>query len=399
MVLDMVNAYDRFPRIVVTEGGRRSRTGSWPSGCGLTPDRYYESHLAQVRAAIDRGCPSTVTSAGRCWTTSNGPPAASPSSGLVYVDYEDSATRRRRTAATGSPNNSVGRRYHRHETGGFIAACAVLAATACSAPAADAGSVPPKPTSWTTGAWAPPASTTRTRCPNQRPRPSVRHKGCCGAINDSGNDPVLYAIGRVRLPDQEAVTLTSPARLEALASGRNAAGQPVLWVGDIGDNLAARSSVAVLEVREPDLGVTGSALTHPTSRILVASGCRGADGDRDGSHLFVIAKSAWPDVPDPGRDRHGAGAQTHDDSPRSRRTPASSNRGYAIRDYVAITRYRAPIPGSRIGRNSPPLLRRSRPWRSVARATGCTPPRRATPACCERRCVGPSEPANDNHFH
>ncbi len=247
-------------------------------------------------------------------------------------------------------------------TGGFIATCAVLAATACSAPAADAGSVPPKPTTWSTGVWSTACEYDTDAVPELSGlAPSVRHKGVLWAINDSGNDPVLYAIDASDCRIKGRHTLTSPnTDWEALASGRNAAGQPVLWVGDIGDNLAARSSVAVLEVPEPDLGVTsGSALIH---RYTYPGGPRDAEAlmaDRDGSHLFVIAKSASGPM---------YRIQVTTKKVRARKLTttvpfatdaASSNRGYAIRDYVAITGYRAPIPGSRIGRSSPPLLRQS----------------------------------------
>ena len=89
MVLDMVNAYDRFPRSVVTEGG-----ASFPDRLMAERVRdsrriaYYESHLAQVRAAIDRGVP---VDGYFCWSLLDNFEWAAgyePRFGLVYVDYE-----------------------------------------------------------------------------------------------------------------------------------------------------------------------------------------------------------------------------------------------------------------------------------------------------------------------
>lgn len=247
-------------------------------------------------------------------------------------------------------------------TGAAIAACAVLAATACSAPAADAGSVPPKPTSWTTGAWSTVCQYDTDVVPELSGlAPSVRHKGVLWAINDSGNDPVLYAIDASDCRIRGRHTLTSSnTDWEALASGRNAAGQPVLWVGDIGDNLAARSSVRVLEVREPALGVTsGGATAHG---FAYPGGPRDAEAlmaDRDGEYLYVIAKSATgPLYRIPVRDGMVRAKKMARTVPFAT-DAASGPPGYAVRDYTGITRYRSPIPGTRLGRTTPPLLRQA----------------------------------------
>ena len=88
MVLDMVNAYGRYPRLVVTEGG-----ASFPdevAGGRIHDDRriaYYESHLAQVRAAVGRGVP---VDGYFCWSLLDNFEWAAgyePRFGLVHVDY------------------------------------------------------------------------------------------------------------------------------------------------------------------------------------------------------------------------------------------------------------------------------------------------------------------------
>jgi beta-glucosidase len=88
MVLDMVDAYGRYPRIVVTEGG-----ASFPDEVRdgrVHDDRriaYYESHLAQVAAARQRGVP---VDGYFCWSLMDNFEWAAgfePRFGLAYVDY------------------------------------------------------------------------------------------------------------------------------------------------------------------------------------------------------------------------------------------------------------------------------------------------------------------------
>ncbi len=83
---------------------------------------------------------------------------------------------------------------------------------------------------------------------------SLRHADVFWTLNDSGNDPCLFAIdktgktrAKVRLPD--AVNFD----WEDIASARNADGTPSLYIADIGDNLHVRASITVYELPEPDL--------------------------------------------------------------------------------------------------------------------------------------------------
>jgi hypothetical protein len=248
----------------------------------------------------------------------------------------------------------------------ILTAGAAVVAAACSAPAVDAdpsASTPTtKPTSWGTGPW-------RTACTYDTGllpelsglAPSQRHKGVLWAINDGGNDPVLYALDADDCSIRAQHTLSSPnTDWEALASGRNADGQAVLWVGDIGDNLGSRSDVRVLEVPEPALGITsGSARVH---RFSYPGGPRDAEAlmaEPDGSRLYVIAKTATGPLY-----RIRVSARKVEAARLTRTvaypTDASlSRRGYAIRDYVGITSFHTPVPGTRIGRLSPPLQRQA----------------------------------------
>lgn len=108
-------------------------------------------------------------------------------------------------------------------------------------------------------------------------------------VNDSGSEPVLYAldprtgetVGRTSYADEVEDT-------EALAPGR---GRHV-WVGDIGDNLGRRSSVAVYDVRPGRAGARRFELVYP-------------DGPRDAEaliahprtgRLFVVSKRVFGGV-------------------------------------------------------------------------------------------------------
>jgi len=82
---------------------------------------------------------------------------------------------------------------------------------------------------------------------------SSTHPGVAWTVNDSGSGPDVYGIstrtGRtvavLRMRDVDA------RDMEAMASGVDGGGHAWLWVGDIGDNSAQRSSVVLRAFREP----------------------------------------------------------------------------------------------------------------------------------------------------
>lgn len=194
--------------------------------------------------------------------------------------------------------------------------------------------------------------------------PSVRHPGILWAVNDGGNANVLYALDArtCQVRGQHSLT-TATADSEALASGRDAAGRPVLWVGDIGDNLSRRDSVAVLELPEPALGTTsGSATVH---RFTYPAGPRDAEGlmpGPNGKSVFVVSKqlprSTVYRVPlRPGTTTAVALGRAPALVTDAAVNPRTAD--YALRDYVRIVRYRGPVTGPRLGSSSPPALRQA----------------------------------------
>src|SRR6266511_3953046 len=81
---------------------------------------------------------------------------------------------------------------------------------------------------------------------------SPRHAGVLWTHNDSGDAARLFAVG----PDGGVLATLTLAGVdardwEAMAAGRDDAGRPALFAGDIGDNLGAWSSVSVYQVSEP----------------------------------------------------------------------------------------------------------------------------------------------------
>jgi hypothetical protein len=71
--------------------------------------------------------------------------------------------------------------------------------------------------------------------------------------NDSSGGPLIYAVDALTCETLATLTVDGiEARdIEAIASGRDAKGRPVLWVGDIGDNRSSWPEVRLHRVREP----------------------------------------------------------------------------------------------------------------------------------------------------
>ncbi len=102
---------------------------------------------------------------------------------------------------------------------------------------------------------------------------SVLHPGVLYTHNDSGDAPRVFAIG----PDGGVLAVltlggASARDWEAMAAGRDDAGRPALFVGDIGDNLhGAWPSVSVYRVPEPST-------LRRTNRLYVATKEDGGGG-------------------------------------------------------------------------------------------------------------------------
>lgn len=113
------------------------------------------------------------------------------------------------------------------------------------------------------------------------------------SLNDSGNPARLLAFtpaGRSRA--EVLVAGAQNVDWEAIAAGRRG----TLLVGDIGDNLAQRPSVAVITVAEPGAGATA---VTPTARfeLRYPDGARDAEAllfDRSNGSIVIVSKSFGP---------------------------------------------------------------------------------------------------------
>ncbi len=109
-------------------------------------------------------------------------------------------------------------------------------------------------------------------------------------VNDSGAGPVLYAVDPASGDTVRSTTYTDRdvVDVEALAPGRGGS----TWVGDIGDNAAARSSITVYRIPKGRERATSYELTYP-------GGARDAEAllvhPRSG-RLFVVSKTIFGGV-------------------------------------------------------------------------------------------------------
>jgi hypothetical protein len=99
--------------------------------------------------------------------------------------------------------------------------------------------------------------------------------------DDSGAGPVLYGLrADGRVATRATVTGAQAQDWEDIAAGADANGRPLLYVGDIGDNLSRRATIDVYRVAEPRVGEGASA---PADRLQL----RYPDGAHDAEALLV----------------------------------------------------------------------------------------------------------------
>jgi hypothetical protein len=190
---------------------------------------------------------------------------------------------------------------------------------------------------------------------------SRRHPAVLWTHNDSGGAAELYAVGsdgRVRATLRLAGVAARD--WEGMAAGRDDAGLPALFVGDIGDNQSLWPEVSVYRVTEPER--LGDA-TVAARRFRL----RYPDGSRDaeallvdaGNRLYVASKEPA------GGGLYRAPARLRSDRVNLLRRVAQvppvvtdgafspDGRGFVLRDYQSAYMYAA--PGRRLGTVELPL--------------------------------------------
>jgi hypothetical protein len=191
---------------------------------------------------------------------------------------------------------------------------------------------------------------------------SLRHRAVVWTHNDSGDAPALYAVGS---DGRTLATLTldgADARdWEAMAAGRDDAGRPALFVGDIGDNNGVWPEVAVYRVAEP-AELRDAAVPPVRYRLRYADGPHDAEAllvDPRGNRLYVATKDVA------GGGLYRAPARLRSDQVNVLRRVARvppvvtdgaflpDGRGFVLRDYQGAYLYAT--PGRRVGAFELPL--------------------------------------------
>ena len=123
---------------------------------------------------------------------------------------------------------------------------------------------------------------------------SQRHPGVLWVHNDSGGGPVIYALDSATCQVRATVRVSGiEARdLEAIASGRDRRGRPVLWLGDIGDNRSSWPEVRLHRIREPRI-LSDRTVESTTFRFTYADRPHDAEAllaDPASSQVWVVTK-------------------------------------------------------------------------------------------------------------
>ena len=123
---------------------------------------------------------------------------------------------------------------------------------------------------------------------------SILHPHTLWLHNDTSGGPYIYAVddrtcrtrARVRIKGAKA------RDFEAISTGRDPKGRPVIWLGDIGDNRDSWPYVEVLRIREPAL-LTSGAVSAKTFRFTYADRPHNAEtilADPASSRIWVVTK-------------------------------------------------------------------------------------------------------------
>ena len=99
---------------------------------------------------------------------------------------------------------------------------------------------------------------------------SSQHPGILWTHNDSGDGARVYALDATTCEIRATVTMAGVdvTDVEAIAVGQDSAGQPVIWVADIGGNTVRRSNVWLhsfaepAQIRDEEVTTSSSAITY-----------------------------------------------------------------------------------------------------------------------------------------
>ncbi|WP_395745934.1 hypothetical protein [Prosthecobacter sp.] len=107
-------------------------------------------------------------------------------------------------------------------------------------------------------------------------------------VNDSGGEPCIFAIDRSG-KTRAKVRLRDAANFdwEDIASGKDEKGAPMLFIGDIGDNLFIRTSIQVYQIPEPGVNAPGKAVEETETGAPQLWRANYPDGSHNAESLLV----------------------------------------------------------------------------------------------------------------
>lgn len=124
---------------------------------------------------------------------------------------------------------------------------------------------------------------------------SIKHPGILWAHNDSGDGPKIYAVSNETCKIKATITLggVEARDVEAIAMGRNGDGEPMIWVGDIGDNQGTWPNVRLYRIPEPDT-VKNQTIQARSYNVTYADGPRDAEGllidPKPNGRIWIVTK-------------------------------------------------------------------------------------------------------------
>jgi hypothetical protein len=186
---------------------------------------------------------------------------------------------------------------------------------------------------------------------------SRRHPDVVWMTNDSGGGPYLYAVDAATCRTRATLTLLdTPARdHEALATGTDAEGRDVIWIGDIGDNQDLWPYARIHKVVEPSR-LRDQAVPVTTYRFTYPGGPENAEAilaDPDSERLWVITKEAGQGglyaLPSPMSDSRTPMRAKKVSTARALITDAAMSpdgERYVVRDYLSAEVFTGVPPGT-----------------------------------------------------
>jgi hypothetical protein len=186
---------------------------------------------------------------------------------------------------------------------------------------------------------------------------SRRHPGVYWVHNDSGRGPYLYAVDGTTCATLARVRIGNiGARdIEAIATGTDPQGRPVLWVGDIGDNRDSWPSVRLHAVTEPARLVDQQvdAVTYRFTYADIPHNAEGIIAAPERASVWVVTKqlaagTVWQVPLSPAKVTRAVAVG---DVGGLATDAAMSRDGtrYVVRDYLRAYVYDAPVSASSLG--------------------------------------------------